>query len=296
VESWIRDVVLPAAMLGLMFGMGLALTIADFRRIATAPLATLVGTSLQLVGMPLVGIALAVAYDLPPLLAAGLVVIAACPGGMFSNVYVHFAGANTALSITLTATATMVTLFTLPLWVRAILAIVGGEGSDLEVPVLETALELGTLTVLPVMVGMAVRSRRPSLAGLERWLAPACALLIFGGMVIDGLQRPDLPLEAARLSLLPVIWLGLAAVALGLAVPMMFRLPMGDCATIGVEIVVKNVLLGLVLANRSLGFEAAIPILVFSVAQTPAGVLILVAWRLLARRGLADPPLPRREA
>jgi len=97
---------LNTAMFAMMFGMGLTLTPVDFRRVAKAPRATIVGTLLQLIIMPLVAIGIAKAFDMAPLLAVGLVVIGACPGGLFSNMYIHFARGNTALSITLTATAT----------------------------------------------------------------------------------------------------------------------------------------------------------------------------------------------
>jgi BASS family bile acid:Na+ symporter len=104
------------SMFTLMLGMGLTLQGDDFRRIATSPRATLVGTVLQLLVMPIVGMAIARFFGLSQVLSSGIVVLAACPGGMFSNMMVHLARGNTALSVTLTATATLVTLFTLPLW------------------------------------------------------------------------------------------------------------------------------------------------------------------------------------
>jgi BASS family bile acid:Na+ symporter len=294
-DTLIGDVLVPLAMIGLMFGMGLTLTLEDFRRIAANPRATIIGTLLQLVGMPLVGIALALAFDLPLLLAAGLVVIAACPGGMFSNMYVHLARAHTALSITLTASATMVTLFTLPLWTNWILSRIDGGATGVQMPVLRTALELGGLTVLPVLVGMFVRRRRPQWARLDSWLAPGGALVIIGGMVYDGAQRSELPIREAELSLVPTLLLAAAAIVLGLIVPALARLPIRDTVTVSVELIVKNVLLGIVIAQRSLDFEAVIPIFVFSIFQTPAGILILVAWRLLARAGIVEPAPSRAE-
>ncbi len=293
-EGWIRDALVPLAMIGLMFGMGLTLTVDDFRRIAANPTATIVGTVLQLVGMPLVGITLALAFELPLMLAAGLVVASACPGGMFSNMYVHFARANTALSITLTASATMVTLFTLPLWTSWILSRAGDGNPGIEVPIISTALELGALTVLPVLLGMLARSRRPNWARLEKWLAPGGAIAIIGAMTYDGLQRPELPIDEAALTLVPALLLVLAASVMGLVVPLLLRLSIRDSVTIAVELVIKNTLLGIVLASRSLEFEAVIPIMVYAVVCGP-GVLILVAWRVLARYGVLEPPPARAE-
>ncbi len=280
-------------MFALMFGMGLSLTIGDFRRIALAPVSTLLGTVLQLIAMPVIGIALAHVYGLPPLLAAGLVVVAACPGGMFSNLYIYIARANSALSITLTATATMVTLFTLPLWVQRTLA---AAGEDIVIPIGATALQLAGLTVLPVTIGMGVRGRWPDMLKLEKWFSRIGAIVIVVIMTYDSSQRPELPLAELQQSLAPAFWLAVAAVVLGLAVPALFGLPTRDSVTIGVELVVKNILLGIVLARQSLAFDAMIPIFAFSLFQTPICVLLLIGWRLLARYDLVTGPESRGAA
>lgn len=279
-------------MFALMFGMGLTLSVGDFRRIARAPLATFLGTLLQLVGMPIVGLALARIFDLPPLLAAGLVLMAACPGGMFSNLYVYFARANGALSVTLTATATMATLFTLPLWVQLSLSGSEGPAGEIIIPIGATALQLAGLTVLPVIIGMSVRSRWPGALRFEKWFSRIGAVVIVVIMVYDGAQQPELPLAEFQQVLAPTLLFAVAALVLGLVVPLVFGLATRDAVTIGVELVVKNLLLGVVLAREALTFEALIPILAFSFFQTPIGVMLLVGWRLLARSGLVAGPEP----
>jgi len=283
-------------MFALMFGMGLTLTVGDFRRVARAPVATLLGLVLQLIAMPLVGIALARAFDLPPLLAAGLVVVAACPGGMFSNLYVYFARANGALSVTLTATATMATLFTMPLWVQYSLSRASGATGDIVIPIGTTALHLAGLTILPVAIGMGVRGRWPNALKLEKWFSRIGAIVIAVIMTYDAGHRPELPLAEFQQSLAPAFWLAAAAVVLGLALPALLGLATRDAVTIGVELVVKNILLGVVLARQSLAFDAIVPIFAFAMFQTPIGVALLVGWRLLARYGLAAGPEPRGTA
>jgi BASS family bile acid:Na+ symporter len=284
--GWI-SFALGAAMFTLMFGMGLTLGAGDFRRIAANPRATIVGTVLQLLVMPIVGIALANFFDLPPILSAGIVVVAACPGGMFSNMYVHLARGHTALSITLTATATLVTLFTLPLWVQFALARFSTDGADpIEMPVLETALRLGTLTVLPVLIGMGVRHKRPAMAVWERKLSLVSAIVIVGGMTIEGSSRPEIPIDDFITSIAPAAGFALAAILVGVTLPPLFRITARDTVTIAVELVVKNTLLGIVLVGQILDFEAVLPILAFAIFQTPGGILLLVGWRLLEKRGV----------
>ncbi len=277
-ESLITDLLLPASMFAMMAAMGLTLTVADFQRTAEAPKATLLGIVLQLVAMPLAGLGLALFFELPPLLAAGLVIVAACPGGLFSNMYVHLARANTVLSITLTATATMVSLFTLPLWVRAVVDLGGFDDLGIDVPVLRTALELASFTVLPVLFGMWIRRRWPRSLRFEPPITRISALGIIGAIVFEASRRPDAPMDALLESLLPAGVLAISALLFGVFGPMLLRLPNRDAVTIGVELIVKNGLLGLVIARRSLDFEATLPILAFGVVQTPIGLLMLLSW------------------
>lgn len=283
------DALMRGGMFVLMSGMGVTLRVEDFRRIADAPTATILGTVIQLLVVPVAGIGIALAFGLPPLLAAGLVVIAACPGGMFSNVFVHVAKANTALSITLTATATMVTLFTMPLWVRAILALTDTGGAAIAMPVLDTALGLGALTVVPIILGMTVRARWESVTFFEKWLTRIGVVAISIAFMWDAGTREDIPFALFQQSILPVIWLIASMLVVGLGTPLLFGLSSRDAATIGVEVVVKNSLLGLVLTRASLDFEATLPVLAFAAVQTPLGIALLALWRRHDARRSAVP-------
>src|SRR5438093_7834537 len=99
--AWFQPYIVPA--LGVvMFGMGITLTPADFKRVAEKPYQVLVGVVAQFLIMPLTGAALARLFHLPPVLAAGLVLVGACPGGTASNVITFLAKADVALAVTLT--------------------------------------------------------------------------------------------------------------------------------------------------------------------------------------------------
>lgn len=289
-DGLIAGLVVPAAMFGLMFAMGLTLTVADFRRVFLYPRATLVGTLVQLVAMPLVGVALAVAFELPAMLAAGLVIVAACPGGVMSNMVVHLGRADVALSITLTATATAVTLFTLPLWVRAVLDLSGGAALGVEVPVFETAGRLAVFTVLPVAVGMAVRRFRPTALAWEGRLSRGSAALIVIGLTVDAVaDEGGAFAESSGLIVVPVILLLAAAFVLGYGLPRALRLPLPEAATIGVEACLKNTVLGLFLATQSLAFESVLPIAFYMILQLPVSIGVIVLFRMAERRRAARP-------
>ncbi|MCH2184930.1 bile acid:sodium symporter [Myxococcota bacterium] len=276
--------ILPLLMFGLMLGMGLSLTWTDFRRIAQVPTSIIVGTLLQLVAMPMAGLVIAQIYALPPLLMVGLVVCAACPGGLGSNVFVHFGRAHTALSISLTAIATLVTLLTLPLWVRVAQSSAGAQVDSVEVPLLATALELGGFTVLPILVGMGVRSIRP---GAEKWERPITAfsgLGLFGVLVMDNLERPDPPTELFMMSLIPSLWLLGSAIVLGLGIPRLLGRSWADSVTIAVELCVKNVLLGMVVvATAFQQIDATIPLFAYSTLMAPPALVILAIYRFWPR-------------
>ena len=294
--GWI-DLALGGAMFVMMFAMGLSLSPRDFDRIRSSPRTTIVGTAVQLVVMPVVGMGLASILELPPLLSTGLVIVAACPGGLFSNMYVHFAGGNTALSITLTATATMATLFTLPLWVQyALTTFSPGGVTTVEMPVLDTALRLSLLTIFPVALGMYARSRHPSLGRFERNLSVSAAVVIVVGAVTQGTSRPDIPVEIFLEAAGAAAWFAVAAIVVGLAVPALFRIPARDTVTIAVEMIVKNTMLGIVLVSQAMDFEALIPIFAFALFQTPGGLLLLIAWRRLNKAGYFKDEVPHEGA
>jgi BASS family bile acid:Na+ symporter len=284
------ELLLGMSMFTLMLGMGLTLQGDDFRRIATSPRATLVGTVLQLLVMPIVGMAIARFFGLSQVLSSGIVVLAACPGGMFSNMMVHLARGNTALSVTLTATATLVTLFTLPLWVRFSLSLFAVDGTaPVDMPVIDTALRLGMLTILPIAIGMGSRVRWPELAGREQPLTWIGVTGIVVAVTMQAVERPALPIDEILTSIPPALAFAVAAMVIGVAIPLLLRIPPRETITIAVEMVVKNTLLGMVLVGQALEFEAILPILAFGIFQTPGGLLLLVGWRTLEKRGVLTP-------
>ena len=157
-ELWLQITVAVALIL-IMLSMGLELGIDDFRRILSIPRPVLVGLASQLLLLPCLGFAFARFSGLPPELAVGVVIITACPGGAPSNIFTYIAGANVALSVTLTAVSSMITIVTIPLWVNLGLGIFLGEYEELQLPALQTSARLLVITIIPVSIGMAVRAR-----------------------------------------------------------------------------------------------------------------------------------------
>lgn len=171
----------PVTVFIIMVGMGLALTGADFRLLGRAPRAVLVGLSAQLILLPLLALALASLLPVDPLVKAGLMLMAAAPGGVTSNAITLAARADVALAVALTALSSLLVCITLPFWSGLALDLFLARDGQMRLSPLEAGLSLAMATVLPVMIGMAVRRFRPTLAlaVLARFRVVAVGLILF---------------------------------------------------------------------------------------------------------------------
>ena len=137
-SSIITEIFLPVALIVIMLGMGLSLTLQDFSRVVTYPKATFIGLFGQLILLPLVAFLMLKVIDLPPALAVGVMLLAVCPGGPTSNLISNLARADLALSITLTAISSIITVFTIPILLNLAMEHFIGEGKYVQLPVAET--------------------------------------------------------------------------------------------------------------------------------------------------------------
>ncbi|HCA11738.1 MAG TPA: bile acid:sodium symporter, partial [Marinobacter adhaerens] len=170
---------LPIALFIIMIGIGMTLTIRDFRQVAVYPKGMIVGTIAQILVMPLIAFMLATLLAVPPAIAVGLVIIAACPGGTTSNLFVLLSRGNIALSIVLTVSASLITILTLPLFTNIALQYYMGTEEDIVLPVWKTVGMLIGIVLFPVAIGMVVRTRKPEVARKAEGIVS-----IFGGIVL----------------------------------------------------------------------------------------------------------------
>ena len=154
---------LPIALGIIMFGLGLSLTPRDFTRVAKQPKAVLVALACQLVLLPLICLGLVLLFQLPPVLAVGMMLLAASPGGTTANLYSHLFRGDVALNISLTAINSVLAVFTLPLITNLAIAyfLPGDDGLGLQ---LAKVVEVFAIVLLPVVLGMLVRWWRPGFA------------------------------------------------------------------------------------------------------------------------------------
>jgi BASS family bile acid:Na+ symporter len=153
-----RDILLPMAIFLVVFGIGLELSVTDFVRVLRERRLLVMGTVIQVLVFPVITLLAVALLDLPEHLAGGFVLLAACPSGGFSNILTYLAGANLALSITLTTLSTLLAVVTMP----AILLFARG-GEVMAIPLEVVVGQLIATVALPVSAGITVRRLWPSL-------------------------------------------------------------------------------------------------------------------------------------
>ena len=273
---------LPIALFIIMIGMGLTLTLHDFTREARAPRGAVIGTVLQLLVMPLVGLLLAGLPGLSAAVAIGVVILAACPGGTTSNLITFLGRGNVALSIVLTVIASLATIVTLPLWVNLAMARLGAETDvPLTLPFLQTVIMLSVITLIPVAIGMLIRARNANLAALaERGVslfgALVLVLLVVGLAYTNRENLLGLLVQAGpACAALNVIGFGLGFFAGRLS-----GLSWRDCVTLSAELGIKNGTVGLLVALSILdNSEMAVPAAVYSIMMYGFGALLIAIGR-----------------
>ena len=153
----------------LMFGMGMTLSVSDFKNVGKYPKAVLIGLCNQILLLPLVGLALVKIIPMEPAIAMGLMLVTACPGGATSNLISHLSKGDTALSISLTAISSLLTILTIPFIINfSLLEIMGESGKTIQLPVLTAILNIVKLTALPVALGMFINHRFPNFSNNSR--------------------------------------------------------------------------------------------------------------------------------
>ena len=179
----VTQVFLPLSLAFIMFSLGLALVTADFKRVLVQPKDFIIGAISQVIVLPAIAFGLVSVWTLEPALAVGVMILAASPGGVTSNLMTHLAKGDTALSVSLTAVISLLGVVTLPVIVGfAITNFMGAAAPDISV--VRISGGVFAITVVPVIIGMAVRHFWTNFAiGFERW-AKIIASVLFAVIII----------------------------------------------------------------------------------------------------------------
>lgn len=281
-SSALTTIFLPLALFAVMLGMGLGLQVDDFKRVAIYPKPVIVGLMAQLVMLPLLGFLLATVLPLRPELAVGMILLTACPGGPTSNVLTYLARGNVALSITLTALSSVITVFTIPLVINLAMGRFLGETATLQLPFLTTVLQIAVITIIPVGLGMLVNHYRPRTAAqIERgvkWLSLFLLGVIIAGLLIQ--QRANLLDFFAQVGVVMLV-LNLVAMGLSYGIARACRLDDPSSTAITLEVGTQNGTLAIALASSPLFLnqpDLAIPAAIYSLLMFATG-LAFATWK-----------------
>lgn len=276
-ESVLTSVILPASLFIIMLGMGLSLTVADFKRIVTYPKAVVIGLVNQLVLLPLLAVGLISAFGVSPLLAVGVMLLAACPGGVTSNLISHVARGDTALSVSLTAVSSFITVVTIPLIVQWALDYYMGDVRSVDVPITKTILTVVVITIIPITVGMVIRRRAPRFADrMDRPVRIASTVIfiaIIAGVIAANL---DVIVPAIKQVGLLTLVLNVLTMGLGFGTAYLLRLSRPQSVSIAIESGIQNGTMAIVIATSVLQIESIeIPAAVYGLAMFLTGGVMM---------------------
>jgi len=274
---WFQPFIVPGLGV-IMLGMGLTLLPADLARVSRRWPAVLVGVAAQFVFMPLVGSAVTHTLRLAPEIKLGVLLVCCCPGGTASNVIAYLAGADVALSISLTAASTLLS----PLLTPALLWLYAGE--SIQVSFAEQATAIAQIVVVPVLAGIAVRSalehrghRATAAVALEvfPFLSVLFIVLIVGCIVAlnaDRLAAFGVGVAAA------VAVVNAVGYASGYGATRLLGFDARTARTVAIEVGMQNSGLGVALANTFFTPAAALPSAFFSLWHNLTGPALASYW------------------
>jgi BASS family bile acid:Na+ symporter len=259
--SIFATVLLPIALALIMASLGLSLTVADFRRIFTQPRGVLIGLANLLLVSPLLAFAVAELYGLEAAFAVGLVLLGASPGGTMANLLTHLARGDTALSISMTAISSLAAVVTVPLFLTLSVDHFGASVAD-DVSMLGVVVRVFLITIVPLAVGMWLRSRDPTRAAAAEPRAKRIALVVFLFVVAGAVSSEwDTIVDNIGDLAIATLTLNVAAMTISFTVARLARLSGRQATAITMELGIHNATLAITVGvsiAQVLGIPAAV--------------------------------------
>ena len=269
-DSPLAMIGLPIALGVIMFGLGLDLTPGDFARIGKRPKAVALAMACQLLLLPAVCFGLVLVFRLPPVLAVGMMLLAASPGGTTANLYSHLFRGDVALNISLTAINSVIAVLTLPIIVN--LSIAWFQPGDMTVGLqLKKTIEVFMIVLAPVCLGMLVRGFKPGFARAMdkpvRLASVVILTLVIAGAVVSNFAvlKDDFIALAGIVVSFCILSLGI-----GFVVPRLFRINREQSIASAFEVGLHNATLAIVIAESVLAVpDMSLPAAVYGVLMFP---------------------------
>jgi BASS family bile acid:Na+ symporter len=282
-DSALVSVALPVALAIIMFGLGLSLTLDDFRRIGQQPKPVAIALGAQIVVLPALCFGLVIAFDLDPLLAVGMMLLAASPGGTTANLFSHLFRGDVALNVTLTAVNSVIAVVTLPLVVNLSVDYFDPEDAgDVGLQLAKT-LQVFAIVLVPVAIGMVVRRSSPGFADradkpVRIGSAVVLALVICGALLAERDKLADYLTDIGPVATLFCV----CSLALGYLLPRLAGVDDRQSLSSAFEVGIHNSTLAIAVAISVLDSEAlAVPAAVYGVLMFPLALIAGFTMRRL---------------
>ena len=279
IVTLVNSIIIPICLFLIMMGMGLTLVTNDFKRVLKYPKAVGIGLTNQLILLPIIGFALANIMPLRPEYAVGVMLLVLCPGGTTSNLFTYLAKGDVALSVTMTAIASVITVFTIPIVLSFSLIYFMGSGSEFELPVVKTMLTLVVLTIVPISVGMLIKRYAPTVADRSQVYVSRFGVMFLTFLVLFlGYVQRDIIVDAFIATGPVSVLLNLSTMALGYYSSKWFGLNWAQRTSVTLEVGLQNSTLSIfmaltLLSNYDMSMMPAIYTLVMFLS---AGILVRI--------------------
>jgi BASS family bile acid:Na+ symporter len=258
-----------------MFGLGLSLRIADFTYVLKQPKAILIGISAQIIALPLIAFLIAILFKLPPELAMGLMIISFVPGGTTSNMFTNLAKGDVALSISLTAIASLITPFTIPLFSLLAMRYFLGSESVVEIPLLKIIIQLLAIIILPVILGMFMFSKWQKTAEKAEPMIRIFSVIFLFFIVLAIIVKNRAEMFGFFIQTgAATLTLNVLVLGLGYGLAKLFQLSEKQAIAIGYEVGIQNGALALIVAGTIIGNSTMmIPAVTYSLLMFLSGFI-----------------------
>ncbi len=284
-DSALTTVALPAALAIIMFGLGLSLTIDDFRRVSHHPKAVLIALAAQVLLLPAICFGLVKLFDLEPVLAVGMMLLAASPGGTTANLFSHLFRGDVALNISLTAINSVLAVVTLPLVVNFAINYFEPAGPDDLGLQLGKTLQVFAIVLIPVAIGMLVHKSSPEFAARAdkpvRIASAVVLVLVIAGALLA--EKENLSDYIADVGMITVLFC-LCSLTIGYVVPRLAGIDDKQSIATAFEVGIHNSTLAIAVAVNVLDNDTfAVPAAVYGIAMFPLAAAAGFVFRRLSR-------------
>ncbi|WP_135078439.1 bile acid:sodium symporter family protein [Terasakiella sp. SH-1] len=268
---------LPLGLAFIMFAVGSGLRVENFQQVLQAPKALFIGLANQIILLPLIGFVIASLYTGPVEFALGLMILAACPGGITSNLLAVLAGGNGALSVSMTAITSLLSIVTVPAVLTVSHSFLMGEQTSIDMPVGRIMAGIFLITALPLCLGMFFNAKKPQtcqkFSKAIRHLATLIFALIVAGAFISNRENISSHFLDVGFAL---VLLNCITIAFGFLSARYLQISQPERITIALECGLQNVALAIFLALNVLNQpDLMVPAIIYALVMNVSAVVII---------------------